>query len=345
MFSSNRFLWAGHGGKTSGKGCTLILGRPFLMTARTKIDVYAGTLSMEFGDNLVQFNIFKAMKHPLEDHSLCNIDMIEELVEEFTQLDSDSDNMSPFVEISNMFPCTSSIKKEDNFTNKTPRPITDLLPLESPPDYKLKPLSDRLTYVYLDNNQHSLMIIANNLYQEQEEKLLKVLQQHKKEIRRLHLTILDVVKKEVTKLLAPGIIYPILDSNWVSLVQVMPKKSRMIVTKNQHAEMDHFPFPFIDQVLEKLAEKSHYYLDGYSGYMQIHISPEDQHKTTFTCPFGTFTYTKISFGLYNALSTFQRCLLSIFSDQLEECMKAFMDDFTMYADTFDACLENLSRMH
>ncbi|RDY07915.1 hypothetical protein CR513_07915, partial [Mucuna pruriens] len=69
--------------ETSEKESTLILGRPFLMTARTKIDVYVGTLLMEFGDTLVQFNIFEAMKHPTEDHSLFGIDVIEELVEEY----------------------------------------------------------------------------------------------------------------------------------------------------------------------------------------------------------------------------------------------------------------------
>ncbi|RDX98481.1 hypothetical protein CR513_18582, partial [Mucuna pruriens] len=108
--------------------------------------------------------------------------------------------------------------------------------------------------------------------------------------RRLNPTLLDVVKKEVTKLLAAGIIYPISDSQWVSPVQVVPKKSGMTVTKNQHDELvptriqnswretrkDHFPLPFIDQVLEKHAGKSHYYfLDGFSGYMQIHIAPKD----------------------------------------------------------------------
>ncbi|RDY05589.1 Retrovirus-related Pol polyprotein, partial [Mucuna pruriens] len=108
---------------------------------------------------------------------------------------------------------------------------------------------------------------------------------------------------------------------------------------NQATRKDHFPLPFLDQILEKLIGKSHYYfLDGYSGYMQIHIALEDQHKTTFTCPFGTFSYTRMSFGLYNALSTFQRCMLNIFSDLLEECMEVFMDDFRVYADTFEACL-------
>ncbi|RDX61847.1 hypothetical protein CR513_59884, partial [Mucuna pruriens] len=122
------------------------------------------------------------------------------------------------------------------------------------------------------------------------------------------------------------------DSQWVSPVQVVPKKSGMTVMKNQQDELrvcidyrglnqatrkDHFPLPFINQVLKKLSRKSHYcFLDGFSGYMQIHIAPKDQHKTTFTFPFGTFAYTRLPFGLCNASSTFQRCMTSIFSDLL-----------------------------
>ncbi|RDY05727.1 Retrovirus-related Pol polyprotein from transposon 17.6, partial [Mucuna pruriens] len=100
-----------------------------------------------------------------------------------------------------------------------------------------------------------------------------------------------------------------------------------------------------ESVLEKLSGKSHYcFLDGFSGYMQIHIAPEDQHKTTFTCPFSTFAYTRMPFGLCNAPSTFQCCMTSIFSDLLQDCMEVFMDDFTVYADSFEACLSNLSKV-
>ncbi|RDX72650.1 Retrovirus-related Pol polyprotein from transposon 17.6, partial [Mucuna pruriens] len=76
--------------------------------------------------------------------------------------------------------------------------------------------------------------------------------------------------------------------------------------------------------------------------MQIHIALEDQHKTTFTCPSDTFAYIRMPFGLWNAPSTFQKCMLSIFLDLLEECMEVFMDDFMVYANTFEACLGNLS---
>ncbi|RDX91939.1 Retrovirus-related Pol polyprotein, partial [Mucuna pruriens] len=78
--------------------------------------------------------------------------------------------------------------------------------------------------------------------------------------------------------------------------------------------------------------------------MQIHIALEDQHKTNFTCPFGTFAYTRMPFGLCNASSTFQCCMINIFSDLLQECIEVFMDDFTVYADSFDACLDNLSKV-
>ncbi|RDX95544.1 hypothetical protein CR513_21912, partial [Mucuna pruriens] len=91
--------------ETSGKESTLILGRPFLMIARTKIDVHAGTLSMEFGDTLVQFNIFEAMKHPTEDHSLFGIDIMEELVEEYFQLDSCSEKVEDFTGLTEASSC------------------------------------------------------------------------------------------------------------------------------------------------------------------------------------------------------------------------------------------------
>ena len=109
---------------------------------------------------------------------------------------------------------------------------------------------------------------------------------------------------------------------------------------NKATQKDHFPLPFIGQLLKRLAGKSHYcFLEGFTGYFQIHIAPEDQHKTTFTCPFGTFAYRRMPFGLCNALGTFQRCMISIFFDLLESCMEVFMDDFTVYGSSFDACLK------
>jgi hypothetical protein len=104
---------------------------------------------------------------------------------------------------------------------------------------------------------------------------------------------------------------------------------------------DHFPLPFMDQILERVVGHEFYcFLDGYSGYNQIEIALEDQEKTTFTCLFGTFAYRRMPFGLCNAPATFQRCMLSIFSDMVERFLEIFMDDFSV----FDDCLTNLEKV-
>ncbi|RDY09142.1 hypothetical protein CR513_06540, partial [Mucuna pruriens] len=276
------------------------------------------------------------MKHPSKDHSLYSIDMIEELVEEFTQRDSSSDNMQLLLKFLICFHRRILIKSVNHCRElKTTRTIR----IRSKPRSRLTRHTNQQPPPRAGGD-----IVEGPLGTQEGNRVENFLPSKNKLLHlRLNPTILGVVKKEVTKLLIVGIIYPISDSNLVSLVQVMPKKFGMTIAKNWHAEMvlnriqnswrvcidyrklnlatrkDHFPLPFIDQVLEKLVRKSHYYiLDEYSGYMQIHIAPEDQHKTTLTCPFGTFAYTRMSFGLYNAPSTFQICMLTIFSDLLEE---------------------------
>jgi hypothetical protein len=129
--------------------------------------------------------------------------------------------------------------------------------------------------------------------------------------RRLNPTMKEVVKKEVTKLIDAGMFYPISDSSWVSLVQVVPKKGGMTIVNNDKDELipirivtswricidytklnqvtrkDNFPLHFMDQMLKRLAGQAFYcFLDGYSAYNQITVDPEDQEKTTFTSPFG-----------------------------------------------------------
>jgi hypothetical protein len=177
----------------------------------------------------------------------------------------------------------------------------------------------------------------------------------------------EVVRAEVIKLLDAGIIYPISDSKWVSPIHVVPKKAGLTVVTNKDNELvptriqsgwrvcidyrnlnaatrkDHFPLPFIDQMVERLAGHEYYcFLDGYSGYNQIPVDPEDQEKTTFTCPFGTFAYRRMPFGLCNAPATFQRCMSSIFFDMVERIMEIFMDDFSVFGASFQECLDRLT---
>jgi len=111
---------------------------------------------------------------------------------------------------------------------------------------------------------------------------------------------------------------------------------------NQATRKDHFPLPFMDQMIERLVGQPFYcLLDGYSGYNQIAVSLEDQEETTFTCPFGMFAYTRMPFGLCNASETFQRCMLSIFSNMIEKNIEVFMDDFSVFGKSFDQCLFHL----
>ena len=111
---------------------------------------------------------------------------------------------------------------------------------------------------------------------------------------------------------------------------------------NTTTRNDHYPLHFINQMLDRLTGHSHYcFLDGYFGYNKIAIAPEDKEKTTFTCPYDTFAFRKMPFGLCNALATFQRCMMSMFSDLVEEAMDIFMDDFSVYGSNFENCLENL----
>ena len=179
----------------------------------------------------------------------------------------------------------------------------------------------------------------------------------------------EVVKKEVLKLLDAGIIYQISDSKWISPTQVVPKKAGVTVVENEKVVLvptkvvtgwrmcidyrklnsatrkDHFPLPFIDQILERVAGHPFYcFLDGYLGYYEIEIALEDQEKTTFTCPFGTFAFRRMPFGLCNAPATFQRCMMSIFSDMVEKCMEVFIDDLTVFGTSFGSCLSNLKNV-
>ncbi|KAM1185235.1 hypothetical protein ACFX2G_014863 [Malus domestica] len=391
--------------------------RPFMKTARTKIDVFKGTLTMEFDGEIINFNISEAMKFPKDDHSCFSIDILDELAQDYLDM-LENDPLETTIAQGIGMPPNLAVPKEEHAelvaafeslpqhrgkpSNPIPIPVSTntLLPsVIQAPVLELKPLPDHLKYVFLGDEETLPVIVSSSLTALEEEKLIRVLKEHKTAIgwtladikgispttcmhrifleegakptreaqRRLNPPMMEVVKKEIIKLLDCGVIYPISDSRWVSPVQVVPKKSGVTVVKNAEDELvptriqtgwrvcidyrklnnttrkDHFPLPFIDQMLERLAGHSFYcFLDGYSGYNQIVIAPDDQEKTTFTCPFGTFAYRRMPFGLCNAPATFQRCMVSIFSDFIEKIIEVFMDDFSVFGDSFGGCLENLT---
>ncbi|XLU24114.1 hypothetical protein S245_060180, partial [Arachis hypogaea] len=371
------------------KSATLILGRPFLATGRSLIDVQQGEITLRVNDDEFKLNDVKAMQHPDTSTDCMKVDLIDSLVEEINMAESlESELEDIFKDVQPDLEDSGDMKEPLNF----------LLKEEKPPKPELKPLPPSLKYAFLGEGDTFPVIISSALNSQEEEALIQVLRTHKTALgwsigdlkgisparcmhkillednakpvvqpqRRLNPAMKEVVQKEVTKLLEAGIIYPISDSPWVSPVQVVPKKGGMTVIHNEKNELvptrtvtgwrmcidyrrlntatrkDHFPLPFIDQMLERLAGHDYYcFLDGYSGYNQIAVDPQDQEKTAFTCPSGVFAYRRMPFGLCNAPATFQRCMLSIFSDMVEKFLEVFMDDFSVYGDSFSSCLDHL----
>ncbi|CAM8959678.1 unnamed protein product [Rhodiola kirilowii] len=389
----------------------ILLGRPFLKTSKMKID--CGMLSMEVEGEVFSFDIFRAMKHPMEFEEVHALDALDDLVQEIQpelradpleailngaegsyELTEDLHETVAHLTISEPLTPEYEVNEVKSFKSNTFLPS-----VMQAPKIELKPLPGHLKYTFLGDNDTLLVIIKSGLEAGQEQSLIKVLKQHKLAIgwtladlrgvspavcmhrilledvakpsrepqRRLNPIMMEIVQKEIQKLLDADVIYPISDSQWVSPVHVVPKKSGITVEEDAEGKMvttrikngwricidyrklnavtrkDHFPLPFIDQMLDRLAGKPYFcFLDGFSGYNQIPIAPEDQEKTTFTCPFGTFTFRRMSFGLCNAPGTFQRVVTSIFSDMIGEFIEVFMDDFTIYGNTFNACLDNFS---
>ncbi|KAL0289232.1 UNVERIFIED_CONTAM: Retrovirus-related Pol polyprotein from transposon opus [Sesamum calycinum] len=252
---------------------SILLGRPFMKTAKTKIDV----------DEVV---------HDVVEEELVGTEL--DLIMELDENDVEDD----FVETLSEALRPPSLDESNYSTTHT-----KLLPsVLQAPKLELKPLPEHLKYIYLGNEETLPAIISSKLSKEHEEKLVTLLREHRTAIgwtladikgispamcmhriyledntkpsrepqRRLNPTLKEVVMKEILKLLDAGIIFPISDSAWVSPVHVVPKKTGMTVVKNQN------------------------------GYYQIAIAQEDQEKTTFTCPFGTFAFRRMPFGLCNA---------------------------------------------
>nr|GEU45783.1 DNA-directed DNA polymerase [Tanacetum cinerariifolium] len=272
----------------------------------------------------------------------------------------------------------------ENFLNDDPfqLPLMDLKQaeetkakslIEEPPELELKELPFHMEYAFLEDTDKLPKIsdikgidprfCTHKILMEEDYK--PAVQSQRLVNPKIH----DVIKKEVIKLLNNGIIYPVSDSPWVSPIHCVPKKGGMIVVANENNELiparlvtgwrvciyyrklndatrkDHFPLPFMDEMLERLARNEFYcFLDGFLGYFQILIDPQDQEKRTFTYPYGTFSYRRMPFGLCNAPGTFQRCMIAMFYDMMEQTMEVFMDDFSVFGDSFSSCLSNLDKM-
>ncbi|GJQ95121.1 reverse transcriptase domain-containing protein [Tanacetum coccineum] len=402
----------------------LILGRPFLRTARALIDVHGEQMTLRHDDQSITFKVGDTKTFSYNTiESVNRVDVIDVACEEFAQevlgflnisksgnptptlepiISTSPNSLTPFEGgdfiLEEIEACLTSESippgiddanfdpKEDLLTlerllNSDP---TSTLPLKEQkfkelkvvepssdelPDLELKDLPPHLEYAFLEGTDKLPVITTKDLKDEDETALLKVLRSHKCAIAWKMSDIKGIDPKFCThKILMEDNVKPMVQHQR----RVNPKiykKGGITVIENDDNELiptrlitgwrvcidyrklndatrkDHFPLPFMDQMLERLAGNEYYcFLDGFSGYFQIPIDPKDQEKTTFTCPYGTFAYRRMPFGLCNAPGTFQRCMMAIFHDMIEETMEVFMDDFSVFGDSFSSCLSYLDKM-
>ncbi|GJV00649.1 reverse transcriptase domain-containing protein [Tanacetum coccineum] len=349
----------------------LILGRPFLHTADAVIRVKQKQLTLRVGTERMIFNINSALKHSYSNDDTCfSINVIDEILEEEFDALLDEGNKKTSLEEP---PADLELKPlPDNLEYvflEEPSLLPVIISSQLSANNKNKLISvlkkHKQAFAWKTTDIPGICpSFCKHKIQFLDDKKPVVQKQ-----RRLNPNMQEVVKKEIVKLLDTGIIYPIADSPWVSPIHCVPKKGCITVVTNENDELvptrtvtgwrvcidyrklneatakDHFPLPFMDQMLERLAGNKYFcFHDGFSGYFQIPIDPMDQEKTTFTCPFRTYAYRRMPFGLCNAPATFQRCMLAIFHDMIEESVEVFMDDFLVCGNSFDKCLNNLDKM-
>nr|GEU94122.1 reverse transcriptase domain-containing protein [Tanacetum cinerariifolium] len=265
----------------------LILGRSFLRTDRALIDVYREEITLRFNVESVTFNHNHTMRYSstYDDNSVNRIDVIDIACEEFVQdvLDFQYNSKSN----------NHTLVSNPSFFEETKIGFYFLKDESIPTgieDSFYDPEGDILYLEKLLNDDPS-QLPPMDLKQAEETKA--------------KFSIEEPPKLELKELLSH------LEYAFLEETNKLPKL-------NDATRKDHFSLPFMDQMLERLAENEFYcFLDGFSYYFQISIDLQDQEKTTFTCPYGTFAYRRMPFGLCNA---------------------------PVFGDSFSSCLSNLDKM-
>nr|XP_009780065.1 PREDICTED: uncharacterized protein LOC104229180 [Nicotiana sylvestris] len=269
----------------------LILGRPFLATGRAIIDVHQGQLILRVDEERVIFDMQKIMKYPKdESSSSCfQIDLLNHLADEYKDDQLITDSLERCLAQSGTTSDDDiTIRKEAEILEKNSE--TEKVSLEEvQPKIELKTLPSHLKYLFLEPELFPV-IISSSLTAEQEIKLMKVLREHK---RALGWTIVDI----------NGISPAICTHRILNYKPIVQPQRRLNPAMQE----------VVKKEVVKLLAAGHgfyYFLDGYSGYNQILIAPEDQEKTHSHAP--------------------KRCMSAIFSDMTEKFLEIFMDDFTIF---------------
>jgi hypothetical protein len=155
-------------------------------------------------------------------------------------------------------------------------------------------------------------------------------------MRTFHTEIEAQITQEVKKLLAAGFIKPIQHPRWLSNIVPAKKKNGQIRccvdfrNLNKACPKDEFPLPNMDLLIDSAASHAMFsFMDGFSGYNQIHMSTRDAEKTAFRTPIGNFYYTVMPFGLKNAGTTYQRTMTAMFHDMMHKEIEDYVDDIVV----------------
>ncbi|KAK4402394.1 hypothetical protein Sango_0980100 [Sesamum angolense] len=272
-----RILRVRHEEDNSPNSTSILLGRPFLKTARMKIDVHSCILSMEFDGEIIRFNIYDSMRYPSDIPTILLVDIVDPFVQALS-LTNGEDYMKFSLEES-LTPMLAHILEEDIVVDPN---ISESI-FEAP-TLELKELPKHLKYAYLGENNMLQVIISSKLTPLEEEKLIRVLREFKEAIGR---TIAGA------RGLSPSTCMHRI------LLEVRTKLSR-------EAQRELNP-PMMEVVIKEILKLLN------AGFRQILVVPVDQDKTAFTCPFGTFAYRRMSFGLCNVPATFQRLMKYLLS--------------------------------
>nr|GEY76506.1 reverse transcriptase domain-containing protein [Tanacetum cinerariifolium] len=330
----------------------------FFKTGRALIDVFEGELTLRVGKEAITFNLDQTSRYSANYNEMTakRIDVIDMACEEYSQEVLGffdviaSGNPTPYYDLN---VSTTSL-------TLTPFRNSDFLLEEIDAFLALEddPTSPKVDQSYLDSEGDILLLEAflnddSSLpHPNQGNYLPEVCKELKICEAKYDKSSIDEPPKVELKDLPPHLEYAFLEVVENEENELIPTR---LVTGwhvcidyhklNEATRKDHFPLPFIDQMPERLVGNQYYFfLDDVSGYFQILIDLKDQEKTTFTCPYKTFAYRRMPFGLCNAPGTFQRCMTAIFHDMIEKTMKLFMDDFSVFENSFQSCLSHLEKM-
>jgi hypothetical protein len=220
-----------------------------------------------------------------------------------------------------------------------------------PPEQKLKYIelfkeySDVFSWGYEDLKAYDTSIIQHRIPIKEDQKPFR------QKLRRINPKLLPLIEKEIKKMYDANIIVPLRFSKWVSNLVPTRKKTgeiRLCIdfrNLNKASLKDNYPLPKMDHLLQRVVRSSRIYLlDGFSVYNQVLVHPDDQEKTTFTTPWGTFMYVKMPFGLMNAGATFQRAMDITFVEESGKFIVVYLDDVTVFSQSDDEHLRHLRQV-